>query len=52
MIFYQNGKKQKREVGYGSSFLSQSGRFLTIGSHVTKVIITNSKGESRYIEIK
>src|SRR5665213_687545 len=52
MIFYQNGKKQKREVGYGSSFLSQSGRFLTIGSHVTKVVITNSKGESRDIEIK
>ncbi|MEO8852721.1 MAG: VCBS repeat-containing protein, partial [Ginsengibacter sp.] len=52
MIFYQNGKKQKREVGYGSSFLSQSGRFLTIDSHVMKVVITNSKGVSRDIEIK
>lgn len=52
MIFYKDGKKQKREVGYGSSFLSQSGRFLTLSANVTKVVITNSKGISRTIEEK
>ncbi|MEO7802082.1 MAG: VCBS repeat-containing protein [Ginsengibacter sp.] len=39
--FYKNGSKQKREVGYGSSFLSQSGRFLSIGKGVDSIQINN-----------
>ncbi len=30
IITYKNGKKQQRWIGYGSSFLSQSGRFLSV----------------------
>ncbi|MEO6704693.1 MAG: FG-GAP-like repeat-containing protein, partial [Ginsengibacter sp.] len=47
IITYKNGKKQKHEVGYGSSFLSQSGRFLSIDSNVISVEIKNNKGEMR-----
>ncbi|MDE3124133.1 MAG: VCBS repeat-containing protein, partial [Bacteroidota bacterium] len=31
IINYKNGKRQKVECNYGASFLSQSGRFITIG---------------------
>src|SRR6185312_13342674 len=49
IIYYKDGKKQKREVGYGSSFLSQSGRFLAIDANVLSVEIKNNKGETRKI---
>jgi hypothetical protein len=49
IIKYNNGKRQKRWIGYGSSFLSQSGRFLTLDDHAERVDITNSKGEKRSI---
>ncbi len=49
IIYYRDGKKQKREVGYGSSFLSQSGRFLAIDANVLSVEIKNNKGETRKI---
>ena len=45
VITYKNGKKQKREINYGSSFLSQSGRFLEIDSNVVSVQITDSYGK-------
>jgi hypothetical protein len=44
-IFYKDGRHQKREINYGSSFISQSGRFLSIDNNVTSVEIKNSKGE-------
>lgn len=47
IISYKNGKKQKREIGYGSSFLSQSGRFLAVDTNVVSVEIKNNKGEVR-----
>ena len=49
-VKYKNGKTQLRELGYGSSFLSQSGRFLSIGNEVISVSITDSKGETRTIK--
>ncbi|MDB5087255.1 MAG: repeat protein [Mucilaginibacter sp.] len=51
IITYNNGKKQKQEFYYGSSFLSQSGRFLTVNTAVKAVQITNNKGQSRSISI-
>lgn len=46
-IFYRNGKKQKREFNYGSSFLSQSSRFLSIDKNVKSVMITDNIGKTR-----
>ena len=50
MIYFKDGRKQKREVGYGSSFLSQSGRFITVGDNVKSVQITNNKGQKRSLD--
>ena len=50
MIYFKDGRKQKREVGYGSSFLSQSGRFITVGDNVKSVQITNNKGQKRSVD--
>jgi hypothetical protein len=52
VITYKNGQKQKREIGYGSSFLSQSGRFLTVDENVILVEIKNNKGAVREINLK
>jgi hypothetical protein len=49
VIKYKSGLVQKREVYYGASFLSQSGRFLTIDNNVISVKVTNSKNQSRNI---
>ena len=47
LIQFKNGTIRKEEFYYGSSFLSQSSRFLTIGDDVTLVQITDSKGNTR-----
>lgn len=47
LIIYKNGRRQRREVGYGSSFLSQSGRFVLLDSTVARVEITNGVGKVR-----
>jgi len=47
IISFKNGKIQKEEFYNGSSFLSQSGKFLTIGKDVTAAEITNSRGVKR-----
>lgn len=52
VIIYKDGKKQARWIGYGSSFLSQSGRFLTLGENVKEVNIKNSKGVIRNIVVQ
>lgn len=51
IITYNNGEKQKQEFYYGSSFLSQSGRFLTVNRGVKAIEITNSKGQTRSIPV-
>ena len=52
IITYKDGKKQKREIGYGTSFLSQSGRFLTIDNNVISVEIKNNKGVIRKVSLQ
>ncbi|HVS95314.1 MAG TPA: VCBS repeat-containing protein [Puia sp.] len=49
IIHFRDGRIQKQEAYYGSSFLSQSARFLWIDSTVTSVTITNAKGATRTI---
>ena len=46
-VLFKNGKKQKREFYYGSSFNSQSARFISINENVTSVIITDVNGKTR-----
>lgn len=52
IITYKNGKKQKWETNYGSSFLSQSARLLNIGVDVLSVQITDSRGKVYYADLK
>jgi ASPIC and UnbV/FG-GAP-like repeat len=52
LVIYKNGKKQKREVNYGSSFLSQSGRFLNIDNNIVSVEIKDSKGNLRKVSLQ
>jgi hypothetical protein len=47
----KNGRKTKMELFNGSSFLSQSGRFILIDNQVVTVTITDAKGHQRFIPI-
>jgi hypothetical protein len=49
-IKYKNGTLQKQEFYYGSSFLSQSARFVSVDDNVVSVTIKNSGGLSREIK--
>ncbi len=49
IMSFKNGTIQKEEFYNGSSFLSQSARFILINSHMIRVEILNSKGVSRKI---
>ena len=49
LIKYTSGATEKREFYYGTSFLSQSARFLTIDENVSSVLITGSTGKIRKI---
>jgi len=51
MIHFKNGKIQKEEFYYGSSFLSQSARSLDIDENVSDVEITDSAGKTRKIPV-
>jgi hypothetical protein len=42
-----NGKSRKEELYFGSSFLSQSARFISAGAGVKKIEIVDRKGRSR-----
>ena len=46
-IKFKDGKIQKQEFYYGSSFLSQSGRFLITDKNMISVTIKNSLGQIR-----
>jgi hypothetical protein len=48
-VVYKDGRHQKRETGYGNSFLSQSGRFITVDNTISSIEITNSKGITRKV---
>jgi hypothetical protein len=49
LLSFKNGKIQKEEFYNGTSFLSQSGKFLSIGKGVASAEITNSRGTKRKI---
>lgn len=49
VVTYKDGTKQKQEFYYGASFLSQSGRFITVNSNVKSITITNTKGQKREV---
>jgi hypothetical protein len=51
IITAKNGAVQKQEFYYGSSFLSQSARFLTLNSEAASVEITNNKRQKRVLHI-
>ena len=52
ILIYKNGKKQKREIGYGASFLSQSGRFFMVDTNVVSLEIKDNKGEVRKVTLQ
>lgn len=49
VIHFKNGNIRKEEFYYGSSFLSQSARFISITENVTSVDITDFEGNTRKI---
>jgi hypothetical protein len=49
IIHFKNGKIRKEEFYYGSSFLSQSARFITVTPAMSSVDITNNAGITRHI---
>ncbi|WP_121356989.1 FG-GAP-like repeat-containing protein [Flavisolibacter nicotianae] len=49
LLHLKNGAKQKQEIGYGSSFLSQSARFVTVGKNVGYAEIHDRSGNVRTI---
>ncbi len=49
-FMYANGTKQKRDLPYGSSFLSKSGRFLNIDANVASIEIINYSGKGRRLK--
>jgi ASPIC and UnbV/FG-GAP-like repeat len=51
VIKYTDGTTRKLEFYYGNSFLSQSARFIITDEKIKYVIISNSKGQKREIDI-
>jgi len=47
-ITYKDGKQSRQEFYYGSSFLSQSARFIAINKEIKSIQIVNSKGQTRH----
>ena len=51
LITYSDGRRQRRETGYGNSFLSQSGRFITVSGAMVSAEITDSRGKTRRVNL-
>ena len=51
VIKFKNGMIEKKEFYYGTSFLSQSGRFLEVNDTMASVTITDDKGKERVINV-
>ncbi|HLY71918.1 MAG TPA: VCBS repeat-containing protein [Puia sp.] len=51
ILTYKNGTSRKQELYYGSSFLSQSSRFLNIDDSVLSAIIIDNKGKKRDLRL-
>jgi hypothetical protein len=52
LLKFKNGKTRREEIYFGSSFLSESGRFLNIGKNVVSAEITDWRGHSRKLDIR
>jgi len=52
IITYKDGSIQKQEFYYGSSFLSQSARFLIVNNKMSTVTIINNYGKSRTVDVQ
>jgi len=52
ILTLDDGKKQKVEFNYGSSFLSQSPRFLFLSPKITACEITDRNGKTRNVQVK
>lgn len=50
VIGYRDGSSTRQEFYYGSSFLSQSSRFILVNNKVAQVAIKNSLGKIRVIK--
>jgi len=50
LLKLDNGKVQKQELNQGSSFLSQSASFISLGQSVSSVQISNNRGVVRSID--
>jgi hypothetical protein len=51
-IRFKNGTRQKQEYYRGSSYLSQSSAFLSVGDNVAGVAVTNDKNQTRVINFE
>lgn len=49
VVQLKNGQRRKEEFYYGSSFLSQSGRFIQLSPSVQSIEITDNKNQKRVI---
>jgi ASPIC and UnbV/FG-GAP-like repeat len=49
LIKYKNGTTEKKEFYYGSSFLSQSARFMEVNQGIGAITVMDNKGQSREI---
>ncbi|MBC7892616.1 MAG: RNA-binding protein, partial [Sphingobacteriaceae bacterium] len=48
-LTYPDGKRRREELPYGSSFYSQSGRWLRVPGDVKRVDVTDSRGKRRVL---
>ena len=49
VITYKDGSSRKEECSYGTSFMSQSGRFLALTGDVSGVVIKDGTGKERKV---
>jgi hypothetical protein len=47
VLHFRNGKTRKEEFYYGSSFISQSGRFVLLDENISSIDITDHAGQVR-----
>jgi hypothetical protein len=52
VLFFDDGRVQKQEFNYGSSFLSQSARFLNVPGKVKSITVVNTKGIKRVLKFE
>ncbi len=50
IITYKDGRSTKQEFYYGSSFLSQSSRFILLNDKIAQVSIKDSSGKTRVVK--